>query len=900
MQTSPVAPAPIETPATPTSIRFVPPAVPHDSSLEDLAKGLAEFDSGLGDFINERQKVSDANDKLLAQADFQKNNGQAFADAVAVGKIPAQASMAYVQAYKEAQGQLAGQLLEQKFQAAYDTWDGKSNLNDPNAYSKFAQNFFAKNIGTDDPDVLRGLLPVAHQVAENGLKQHIVNQHEQVVQGFSDTEGAVVNNAIAQAVAYANSSGNPVDPSYIAKSVADAYNKAIAIGVNPKQAQQDAVIQVTTAALLNKAHHGAEILAALDIPLPGSGGVVLSSTPEGADQKVKVQNSIDAYQRTSELQSARLQTIQNKASLGVVEARVLDGLAKGQNPSEDDLKEGEKYDPTFRAKVLQWQDLTAKSAGTSDPQTLMNVRRDIMDGGGVDVVRQAMDRGDIKNQRDLDDLLKAVEEHSKAQQVMAPVYQSEAYRTIQASIKDKTIPPSWTSAFAPGGMSVQGLGLQYEVQKRMEEWAAANPGATYEQAQAQLAKVGADVIKLIPEQKGADIVLPPGNPYGQPTPAAPAQQPQAPAAAPQTPAQAPGAPQPQPQPAGPAAPAQQPGGGIQPQQPAPPPQVAPQRQGALTGGTPIPAQVGHDPAVVQAWVNSLPTDQQANLQKEAQRSGLQPWQIADVAYTRMLNKSTPASSPFGSLPPNQNPGPASGFSASSAEQFGDAIAKWRQTDPDAEQKIHQFTAILSGLHAALPYQGSLTLAAIKDNPQAAHILDFVAGPESGGNYNAYYGHANSTHDLSGMTLSQVLDFQQRLITVDKLPSSAVGRYQFMPATLQTLMKQLHLSGSERFTPELQDQLALQLLKNRGLVQWQSGKMSDAQFMNNLAYEWASLPNPSTGRSQYDGGAGGNRALVTPRQFNDAVTTAKGMSAAVAERIANSPESDEAADKDTTE
>ena len=41
-------------------------------------------------------------------------------------------------------------------------------------------------------------------------------------------------------------------------------------------------------------------------------------------------------------------------------------------------------------------------------------------------------------------------------------------------------------------------------------------------------------------------------------------------------------------------------------------------------------------------------------------------------------------------------------------------------------------------------------------------------------------------------------------------------------------------------------------------------MSDATFANNLADEWASLPNVRSGRSQY-AGDGLNQSLVTPRQ-----------------------------------
>ena len=44
---------------------------------------------------------------------------------------------------------------------------------------------------------------------------------------------------------------------------------------------------------------------------------------------------------------------------------------------------------------------------------------------------------------------------------------------------------------------------------------------------------------------------------------------------------------------------------------------------------------------------------------------------------------------------------------------------------------------------------------------------------------------------------------------------------------------------------------MELLKGRGLEDWQAGRMSDSKFINGLAKEWASLPN-SSGRGHYNG------------------------------------------------
>lgn len=160
-------------------------------------------------------------------------------------------------------------------------------------------------------------------------------------------------------------------------------------------------------------------------------------------------------------------------------------------------------------------------------------------------------------------------------------------------------------------------------------------------------------------------------------------------------------------------------------------------------------------------------------------------------------------------------------------------------------------------------------------PQVSHILDFVGKADGGGSYNSYYAHANNNSvDLTGMSLNDVLNFQRDLVTRQGLPSAAAGRYQFMPQTLKGLMGQMQLTGDEQFDPKMQDQLATQLLKNRGLDDWQAGKLSDGQFMNNLAHEWAALPVPATGQSAYESHL--NHATVGVGQTANMLREARGL------------------------
>lgn len=889
--TSPVQQPSFQPVAKDTPLRFSPPALAQDNNLANLARSLQGFSADLDSFTAGREAKQNQVDSEQAQLDFAKSHGTGYADAVAAGTIPASASPAYVGAYKQAQGQLYGQNLEQRFQAAYDNWGGKDNLDDPNAFSKFYQDWASRQLAPiTDPAVAKGLLPVLHEIAANGLKQNIEHQHQTVVQGYSDAQSAVVNNSIAGAVAYANSSGNPVDPNYIAKAVGDTYTQARGLGVKDEVAQRNAIIQITTAALLNKAHHGDEILKALDVPLPGS-SLVLSQTPFGAEQKLKVTNDLESFQHTQVIRETAVQKATEKAALGTVESRVLDGLAKDPTKpvSEEDIKQAETMggDPTFRNRALEWQERFQKASEKSDPTAIMNLTRDIMGGAGMAAVNHAVDTGVIRTPTDLKNMQEQVKEHAAADPIMKDVATSEAYKAVMGSIKSQTAATGAADPFGQVGLTPAGLGVQYELNKRMQTWAAANPGASYNDAQEQLAKTSADVLKLITLPKdsmfGGKATLPAGNPYAPPAAAPPAPTPGAPAPSSPSPTSSTSS---SPLASASTLSSSSPSPSSSPSAPSP----------STTGST--PAMGSPDPAKVQAWINGLSPPEQEGLARAALKYGKTPQALAAAGYQKATTQS-----PAGPLPASGTAAPASSspfgslagqtakveYQPGAAQQFGDAVAKWRATDPNAEQTIHQLTGVLQGLHASLPYSGSTTMAAIKDNPQAAHILDFVAGPESGGNYNAYYGHAGSTKDLSGMTLDQIAQFQHDLVHVDHLPSSATGRYQFMPKTLfggidpetgqfaPGLKQQMGLTGSERFTPELQDTLALQLLKNRGLEQWQKGTLSDQGFMNNLAHEWASLPNVSTGRSQYDKD-GLNKSLVTVPQVGKMIEEARGLKA----------------------
>jgi muramidase (phage lysozyme) len=113
-----------------------------------------------------------------------------------------------------------------------------------------------------------------------------------------------------------------------------------------------------------------------------------------------------------------------------------------------------------------------------------------------------------------------------------------------------------------------------------------------------------------------------------------------------------------------------------------------------------------------------------------------------------------------------------------------------------------------------------------------------------------------------MTLGEIYDW----IAATPGQPHAIGRYQFIPATLRRVAERRGYGPGARFSPEVQDSLALVLLEEAGLTAFRGGALDRRAFMGRLARIWAGLPLPN-GRSYYEGHAG-NRATMSWDAFED--------------------------------
>ena len=165
----------------------------------------------------------------------------------------------------------------------------------------------------------------------------------------------------------------------------------------------------------------------------------------------------------------------------------------------------------------------------------------------------------------------------------------------------------------------------------------------------------------------------------------------------------------------------------------------------------------------------------------------------------------------------------------------------------------------------------------KKGTEGLGLLDFIGDVEAPQGYNQIYG-KNKSAKLDKMSLNEVIAFQRGRVKKGS-KSSAVGRYQFLSKTLNSLKSELGLKGNEKFTPDLQDKLGMQLLKRRGYDDFKAGKIDSKQFANNLAKEWASMPVVSGKKKggSYYSGDGLNKSLV---RINDFLAAVEGVGAVV--------------------
>lgn len=167
----------------------------------------------------------------------------------------------------------------------------------------------------------------------------------------------------------------------------------------------------------------------------------------------------------------------------------------------------------------------------------------------------------------------------------------------------------------------------------------------------------------------------------------------------------------------------------------------------------------------------------------------------------------------------------------------------------------------SGLFAPLPPRVDPVVAQRSGTASTPvdQLLSLIARAEAGpAGYDAvqYGARVRPARLPTQMTLGEIYAW----IAATPGQPHAIGRYQFIPATLRRVAAERGFGPETQFTTGVQDVLALVLLEDAGLEAFQRGELSRRAFMRNLSRIWAGLPLPN-GRSYYHGHAG-NAATMT--------------------------------------
>ena len=185
--------------------------------------------------------------------------------------------------------------------------------------------------------------------------------------------------------------------------------------------------------------------------------------------------------------------------------------------------------------------------------------------------------------------------------------------------------------------------------------------------------------------------------------------------------------------------------------------------------------------------------------------------------------------------------------------------------PQAEQVIDSLTDATIKQWMTYKPTPSRTMRTIVATGDAAQFLNFVAAPESGGDYNAFnLGGSNGGHrahgsgfgnaatkrwgkQLTQMTVGEVLSHGFSASSEGRWVHAA-GRYQIIPDTLRGLVRNYKIDTNALYDEAMQDQLALYLAY---------GRLVQGNKITGLRNEWLGLHKYSAGEIQASLGAAFN-------------------------------------------
>lgn len=839
---------PVRELSDPTAIRpvaapvntYVRPAEPAPSNLHQVAEGLAAFDQGLSSFLEKRRAKQNEADKIRGEAAFNKANQVGWAEAVRQGLVPANASPVFKRSYKKAQGNLAGVRLREKFNQAYVNWDGR-NSDDPAAFDQFVTGFITENVQTDDPYVLEGLNAHIRQLQADAYDVHGREVAQSTYKGHVDTQAAIAGKSIDYASQDGLATGDGTDYEGLKGDLLTQREEALATGIRKEDYDAQLVKAIAAKAI---EHQDPQLLDLLDETLPGY-EVPLSQIPEFRDIKQNTVEAIEVDIRQRMNDNAKAQKKIDEEAEGKIVRDVFTVL--DQDPTaeipEDVIKQWEKYDPEARTKLARARSSLQDADSIESREDMLMVEQMIQNGATKKDIFDLVADGVINDPSTLKAALDRVEKRQKAVLEGNGILKTQTSKRFLGTIKERTTPDDLMGGlFAPEGLTDEGLEATKDFEMMLLQWEEQNPNATVFEREKAINEIGELVLKRI---------ITDDREYISQSDAEAMRQEQLRQQQTQSEGQD-GEGQPE---------------GEQPAQPEAsqssfwslPSKEDFKKSMQIDAGIRVPREL--DTERRRAWeldqiqqhftgeeppkLEDLDPVIQDKMKADAERFGMTPEEFTMEFWKKLNQKVGEASGDDGELP--------------QAETVEDNLHKSSFNAEGVQSSISGTIedAVQAGLNTT--YDGTPATHTDQNVRRVSPVLDLIGkteGTDKGDGYNetlAYGAFTGGDVDLVNMTLGDLDKLQTAMLRHPKngWNSSAVGRYQIVRKTLRVIKKQMGLTDDMKFTPELQDRMALHLLKGRGLDQWLAGKKSDAAFMNQLSKEWASLPN-AKGSGSYKG------------------------------------------------
>ncbi|WP_269929942.1 D-Ala-D-Ala carboxypeptidase family metallohydrolase [Aminobacter sp. HY435] len=467
---------------------YVQPARP---ALADFADALAKIDRPLRQFMDRRAEKQAEEDRIRGEAAFYDDNSGDIAEAVRSGKLPAHYSPAFVKGFKNSQGNVAGNKLRSTFNAAFDAWDGK-NSDDPEAYDRFVADFLASNINSEDPEVLRGLMPHIKEIDANGQARYTEYRHQQTYQGSLDAAVAGANQDIEELNREGLSTEEGTNYPVVFKKIEEKRAAFVASGGKPEDFDKT-MVDAMSAKVLATRDPG--LLAWFDQKVPGK-DYTYGESPYGAKVKLETEASLEVIARRNFTEDAAKQKALEEKRKDDAHRQAIELLSENPGAPIPDgvLKLGE-VDPTFKVRIEEWR--SALGRGFSDPAKIRDVYADILSGKGAKAVQEAFSAGVFGRIEDVREAYAFAKSYEDNKDRITAALTNPAAENILKMLDVRTKGISDMSGEPISGMSNEGFEATYDFRRMVQDWVIKNPDASAQELEDAVSKIGKDLMDRI-------------------------------------------------------------------------------------------------------------------------------------------------------------------------------------------------------------------------------------------------------------------------------------------------------------------------------------------------------------------------------------------------------------------